>query len=51
MTIPVLLWNRRFASREISGTGILDLAPTIVRALGVAPDPEWEGRAVDLPAD
>ena len=51
MTIPVLLWNRRFASREISGTGILDLAPTIVRALGVAPDPEWEGRAVELPAD
>ena len=51
MTIPVLFWNRRFAPREISETTILDLAPTIVRALGVAPDPEWEGRAVELPAE
>ena len=49
MTIPVFFWNRRFPSRAISGTSILDLAPTVVRALGVLPDPEWEGRPVDLP--
>lgn len=30
-----------------SPVSLLDTAPTIVRALGIKPAPEWEGRAVD----
>ena len=48
MTIPILFWNRNFASRAITGTSILDIAPTVAATLGVAPDPEWEGKAVAL---
>ena len=48
MTIPILFWNRTFSSREITGTSILDIAPTVLSVLGVAPDPEWEGKAVEL---
>lgn len=48
MTIPILFWGRNFASRAITGTSILDIAPTVAATLGVAPDPEWEGKAVAL---
>lgn len=48
MTIPILFWNRNFTSREITGTNIIDIAPTVVTTLGVTPDPEWEGKAVAL---
>ena len=48
MTIPILFWNRNFAPREITGTNIIDIAPTVVTTLGVTPDPEWEGKAVAL---
>ncbi len=48
MTIPILFWNPGFAPREISGTNIVDIAPTVTETLGIAPDPEWEGKAVEL---
>ncbi len=48
MTIPILFWNPGFKARALEGTNIVDIAPTIVRTLGVEPDPEWEGKAIEL---
>ena len=46
MTIPVFLYNRAFAPRELAAANIIDLAPTIVAALGGSPDREWEGKSL-----
>jgi phosphopentomutase len=44
MTIPLFFYHRGLAPRELEGASIMDIAPTVVPLLGVAPDPEWEGR-------
>ena len=44
MTIPLFFYHRGLAPQELEGASIMDIAPTVVPLLGVAPDPEWEGR-------
>ncbi|MDR1531229.1 MAG: alkaline phosphatase family protein [Clostridiales bacterium] len=51
MTIPVIFYGDAFQPSEGTSPAdlpcdinIIDLAPTIVAALGVSPDPDWEGR-------
>ncbi len=47
MTIPVIVAGDWFVPGDKFETAsILDLAPTIVKMLGVAPDEEWEGSAL-----
>ena len=48
MTIPLIvrLPSKKCAVKE--GGNILDIAPTAVSLLGVRPDPEWEGKMLDL---
>lgn len=44
MTIPVLLHGTGLHGTIDTPVSILDLAPTIVGALGCTPAPEWEGK-------
>ena len=47
MTIPVMIRGKDFpAGSELKNVSILDLAPTVVRLLDVAPDREWEGKSL-----
>lgn len=47
MTIPILFRGDSFVpGSKIEGAGILDIAPTVARLLGVEPDREWEGKSL-----
>lgn len=47
MTIPLLLMGEDFApGSRIEGASILDIAPTIAKLLGAAPDKDWEGKSL-----
>ncbi len=47
MTIPLFLMGECFErGKELSGADIKDIAPTVVKLLGVAPDFEWEGNSL-----
>ena len=45
MTIPVIVTGNCM-NFDLSCAGIKDLAPTIASLLGVAPDPDWEGKSL-----
>jgi bisphosphoglycerate-independent phosphoglycerate mutase (AlkP superfamily) len=46
-TIPMIFHGTSFkAGEEFSGVSILDIAPTIVKIMGVSPEREWEGSSV-----
>lgn len=47
MTIPVILYGNVFKNSVMNNdTSIIDIAPTIVEAMGVKPDIEWEGKSL-----
>ena len=47
MTIPLFFFGKDFTPGEISEElSLLDIAPTIVKIMGLEPECEWEGRAV-----
>jgi arylsulfatase A-like enzyme len=49
LTIPVLMLGAGIDDRWLDGpVSILDIAPTVVRALGVAAPPSWPGRPCDV---
>ena len=48
MTIPILFYHPSFVSRELEDANIIDLAPTLVSAMGIAPDEDWEGKVLPL---
>lgn len=46
MLIPVVINGEGFEGTLPEDTTIMDLAPTIVKLLGVNPDEEWEGKSL-----
>ncbi len=47
MTIPIFIKGKDFeAGSEIGEANIIDIAPTIVKLLGLSPDEDWEGRSL-----
>ncbi len=47
MTIPLFFYGEEFNAGEINKRlSLLNIAPTITKILGIAPDPEWEGTPV-----
>ena len=47
MTIPLFFFGKDFTPGEISEElSLLDIAPTIVKIMGLEPECDWEGRAV-----
>lgn len=46
MTIPLILYNRKFSGEPLEKASILDIASTVTKVLGVAPDSEWEGTSL-----
>ena len=48
MTIPLFAYRKNRKGREIPGAGLMDIAPTAAALLGIAPDPEWEGKEICL---
>ena len=47
MTIPFFFYGKEFTAGEISEpVSLLEIAPTIVKILGIEPDREWEGHSV-----
>ena len=47
MTIPIIMIGERIDDcADISGATIKDIAPTVVKLLGVEPDEEWEGKSL-----
>ena len=48
MTIPILFYHPSFAPRQLDSANIMDIAPTIASAMGVAPDEDWEGKVIPL---
>lgn len=47
MTIPVMLRAECFAAgTQLDDVSILDIAPTVVKLLGVQPDRDWEGKCL-----
>ena len=44
--VPLLLWGGRAGAVHLDGATILDVAPTLLWALGVAPPVGYEGRAL-----
>jgi phosphopentomutase len=48
MTIPVMFYNKDITAGEIlSDVNIIDIAPTIVSMLGIAPDTDWDGKIIN----
>ena len=46
-TIPLFFYGKEIQPGEIQKSiSLLDIAPTIAKILGIAPDPEWEGESV-----
>ena len=46
MTIPIIYRGRAFKNlspSKVKGSSIMDIAPTLVHAMGIPPDPDWEG--------
>lgn len=47
MTVPLFLLGKEFAAgKELEGADIKDIAPTVARLHGVAPDENWEGKSL-----
>lgn len=47
MTIPIIAWGKNFpAGRPLSGSSILDIAPTVARLLEAPAPEDWEGRSL-----
>ena len=47
MTIPMLLWGKDVdKNMSLDGANIKDVAPTVVKLLGVQPDEDWEGKSL-----
>ena len=47
MTIPLFFFGKEFTPGELSDElSLLDIAPTIVKIMGLEPDREWEGRSL-----
>ncbi len=44
--VPLILWGSRAAATRIEGASILDVAPTILWALGMAPPASYQGRVL-----
>jgi hypothetical protein len=44
--VPLILWGARTAPARIADASILDVAPTILWALGMAPPPSYRGRVL-----
>jgi len=47
MTIPMFFWGDGFVQgAQMDNISLLDIAPTVASLMGVAPEKEWEGRAL-----
>ena len=48
MIVPLFFYGKEFASGKLieGDVSLLDIAPTIVKILGIDSDPDWEGSAV-----
>ena len=47
MTIPMFFFDSDFEpGAQLENVGLLDLAPTIAKLIGVPPAREWEGRSI-----
>lgn len=47
MTIPLIILGAAADKvGDLEGATIMDIAPTIVKIMGVEPDPEWEGKSL-----
>lgn len=47
MTIPIIIKGPDFApGSRLENAGITDIAPTVAKLLGAAPDRDWEGRSL-----
>ena len=47
MTVPFFFFGKEFeAGKELKGVSLLDIAPTIAKIMGIAPEDEWEGTPV-----
>ena len=44
MIIPIIIYKRNGEQKLLENANIIDIAPTIAAMLGVAPDPDWEGK-------
>lgn len=45
MTVPIAIFGKD-AGELPADAGIIDIAPTVCKMLGVKPDPEWEGKSL-----
>ena len=47
MLIPIIIKGKDFeAGKILENANIMDIAPTVAKLLGVAPDSEWEGKSL-----
>ena len=47
MTIPMVILGKDVdPAMDLEGANIKDIAPTIVKLLGVEAEPEWEGKSL-----
>ena len=47
MTVPFFFYGKDFQPGEIpEGVSLLEIAPTIVKIMGIEPDKDWDGHAI-----
>lgn len=47
MTIPFIIKGKDFkAGEKLENVSIKDIAPTVAKLLGIAPDQAWEGKSL-----
>lgn len=46
VNIPLILWGSSVARSSLGNASILDVAPTVLWALGIAPPPSYQGRVL-----
>lgn len=47
MIIPLFCYGKEFeAGKELCNVSLLDIAPTIMKLMGLDPEPEWEGHSL-----
>ena len=48
MKIPLFFYNPHLESKVLDSANIIDVAPSITRAMGIAADQDWEGKTIVL---
>lgn len=46
MLIPLMIMGKNICPGQLENVSIMDIAPTVVKIMGLSPDADWEGKSL-----